>query len=62
MGYPGSMGSAQWTDLVMTDAVASPPDVASHYTEKLLLLPHSYYLNDYRQSAALEKEGTTRYG
>ena len=49
MGYPGSMGSARWTDLLITDRVASPPDLSAQYTEKLAFLPGTYYLNDFRR-------------
>ena len=47
MGYPGSMGSSVWTDMLISDAVASPPEWQAHYTEKLMYLPQSYYINDF---------------
>jgi len=49
MGYPGSMGSSTWTDVLVTDAIASPVEYQLHYTEKLLLLPFTYYLNDFQR-------------
>ena len=48
MGYPGSMGAAAWTDVLISDSIASPPEWQHHYTEKLMYIPYSYYINDFR--------------
>ena len=34
-------------DYFISDAKASPPEFAPHYTEKLVLLPDCYYVNDH---------------
>ena len=31
------MGSAKWTDVLVTDSLASPPEWQAHYSEKLML-------------------------
>ena len=49
MGFPGSMG-ADFIDYIVSDAWASPTRLAHIYHEKLLLMPHSYFCNDHRQS------------
>lgn len=46
LGYPGTTG-AGFMDYFISDAKASPPELASHYAEKLLLLPDCYYVNDH---------------
>jgi len=48
-GYAGTMGGAQHTAHI-TDRYSSPPDFASHYVEKLLYLPHAFFVNDHRQT------------
>jgi protein O-GlcNAc transferase len=39
--YPGTMG-APWIDYLLTDEVATPPEHAAHYSERLVYLPPSY--------------------
>nr|WP_294840869.1 tetratricopeptide repeat protein [uncultured Methylotenera sp.] len=54
LGFPGTMGeihhhnapSTPLFDYLLTDAFITPADAASHYAEKLTLLPHSYQPND----------------
>jgi protein O-GlcNAc transferase len=53
LGYPATTG-AGYIDYFMTDARASPPEFSSHYTEKLVLLPHCYYVNDHARYHAEE--------
>ena len=36
---------------IVTDNIASPAALRSYYSEKLLIMPHSYYVNDHRQTA-----------
>jgi protein O-GlcNAc transferase len=50
-GYAGTMGGAEHTAHV-TDRYSSPPDFASHYVEKLLYMPHAFFVNDHRQTYA----------
>ncbi len=49
MGYAGTMG-APFISGHVTDRVSSPPDFASHYLERLFILPHSFFSNDYAQT------------
>jgi protein O-GlcNAc transferase len=63
MGFAGSLG-ASFVDYLITDRVASPPEVLPLYTEKLAMMPHSFFVNDHMQSYPLEfcpKELVTRY-
>ena len=48
MGYPGPTGSPS-IHYTYLDGVVAPPAHAPHFTERLALLPHTYYLNDYRR-------------
>mmetsp|Transcript_5957 Transcript_5957/g.10760 ORF Transcript_5957/g.10760 Transcript_5957/m.10760 type:complete len:857 (-) Transcript_5957:849-3419(-) len=52
LGYPGTMG-ADFIDYLITDHVASPSEFAHLYTEKLARMPHSYFVNNYRQKYPL---------
>lgn len=45
IGYPGSMG-APFVDYLLSDAFVTPPSLAMHYSERLVLLPHTYYPNN----------------
>ena len=51
MGYPGPTG-ARNLQYTYVDAHAVPAVHASHFTERLVLMPHTYYLNDYADSHA----------
>ena len=48
-GYAGTMGGARHTAHV-TDRYSSPPDYAPHYVEKLLYMPHAFFVNDHKQT------------
>jgi predicted O-linked N-acetylglucosamine transferase (SPINDLY family) len=50
MGYPGILG-ADFIDYYIADRFVIPPEHASDYTEKLVLLPGCYYVNDRRKPA-----------
>ncbi|CAG9239697.1 Putative O-linked N-acetylglucosamine transferase (SPINDLY family) [Paraburkholderia tropica] len=52
LGYPGSLGAPRLADYLIGDATATPPVTASHYSETLALMPHSYQPNDHRRSSA----------
>ena len=49
MGYPGPSGAAS-IGYTYVDAHAVPPAHATHFSERLALLPHTYYLNYYARS------------
>lgn len=46
LGLPTSTGAA-FIDYFLADPVAVPPEHCHHYSERLLLLPHCYIVNDY---------------
>eukprot|EP01065_Artemidia_motanka_P044057 TRINITY_DN6214_c1_g1_i1.p1 TRINITY_DN6214_c1_g1~~TRINITY_DN6214_c1_g1_i1.p1 ORF type:complete len:924 (+),score=170.80 TRINITY_DN6214_c1_g1_i1:220-2772(+) len=63
MGFAGTLG-ADFIPYIITDPVASPEEHAHIYTEKMLYMPHSYFVNDCAQSypQCLEcGEDTVRY-
>lgn len=45
LGYPGTMG-APFIDYLVADRCVIPPEMRAHFTEKLLVLPHSFQPND----------------
>lgn len=51
MGFPGSSGS-QYHQYYVSDAIASPPELAHLFTERLAYMPHCYFVNDHAQSYA----------
>eukprot|EP01138_Halocafeteria_seosinensis_P000326 gb/GECG01000337.1/.p1 GENE.gb/GECG01000337.1/~~gb/GECG01000337.1/.p1 ORF type:complete len:1380 (+),score=163.53 gb/GECG01000337.1/:1-4140(+) len=50
MGFCGTMG-ADYIDYFIVDKTVVPSKLRKYYTEKLVYLPHSYFVNDHRQSA-----------
>lgn len=51
MGFCGTTG-ADYIDYLVTDKIASPPDIMDkYYSEKAIFMPNSYYLNDYQQTS-----------
>eukprot|EP00249_Psilotum_nudum_P025054 c29361_g1_i4 orf=3656-5656(+) len=48
MGFPGTTG-AKYIDYLVTDEFVSPTCFAHIYSEKLVHLPHCYFVNDYKQ-------------
>jgi predicted O-linked N-acetylglucosamine transferase (SPINDLY family) len=61
LGYPGSSG-ADFIDYLITDLVATPPEVAADYSEALLWLPHVFQPNDDQQAIAAEPMSRVRWG
>uniref|UniRef100_A0A7S1G9A1 protein O-GlcNAc transferase n=1 Tax=Bicosoecida sp. CB-2014 TaxID=1486930 RepID=A0A7S1G9A1_9STRA len=51
MGFPGSSG-ATYHQYFVTDRIASPPELAHLFTERLAYMPHCYFVNDHAQSYA----------
>jgi len=52
LGFSGSMADARWLQHQVTDRVASPPAVSRYHAEKLVFMPHSYFVTDQRQADA----------
>jgi protein O-GlcNAc transferase len=48
LGYPGTTG-ADFIDYLITDRIVTPEDHGPYYSEKLVLLPHCYQVNDHKQ-------------
>ncbi|TYG46842.1 hypothetical protein ES288_D11G289000v1 [Gossypium darwinii] len=48
MGFPGTTG-ADYIDYLVSDEFVSPLRYAHIYSEKLVHLPHCYFVNDYKQ-------------
>jgi len=49
MGFCGTLG-ADYVPYIISDAIASPLSLADDYTEKIVQMPHSYFVNDHAQS------------
>lgn len=51
MGYPATMG-ASYIPYILSDHTIIPDGFSKYYSEKILYMPHTYFVNDYRQSAS----------
>ena len=51
LGYPGTMG-APYMDYLIADRTLIPEGSRSHYSEKIIYLPHSYQVNDAKRRVA----------
>jgi predicted O-linked N-acetylglucosamine transferase (SPINDLY family) len=51
MGYPGTMG-ASYIDYIIGDRIVIPESERQHYSEKIVSLPNSYFVNDFRREVA----------
>jgi len=49
MGFCGTMG-ADYIDYMIADETVIPSQFRQYYTEKMIYMPHSYFLNDHKQS------------
>ncbi|MFH1603247.1 MAG: tetratricopeptide repeat protein [Pseudomonadota bacterium] len=61
LGYPASTGRGL-NDYAIVDRVVAPPEHARDYGEKLVWMPHSYQVNDYRQPIAEETPARAALG
>ena len=50
MGFCGSMG-ADYIDYIIADNTVIPPELRSFYSEKVIAMPHTYFVNDHKQSS-----------
>jgi len=50
LGFCGTMG-ADYIDYIIADNVVLPKELRVFYQEKVLAMPHSYFVNDHRQSS-----------
>jgi len=51
LGYPGTMG-VDFIDYVVTDPFLTPPGSERHYSERLVVMPASYQVNDRKRPVA----------
>ena len=58
LGYPGTMG-ASFIDYIIADKVVIPDELQHCYSEKLLLLPHTYQPND--NTREISVRGITKF-
>ena len=49
MGFPGTMG-ADYIEYLISDKITTPSIYTNYYSEKIIWMPHSYFVNDYLQS------------
>lgn len=61
LGFPGSSG-ADFMDYLISDGVVTPPDHEAYFSEKLVLLPHTYQVNDRFQKIAATPESRKSAG
>jgi len=54
LGYPGTTG-ADFIDYIIADKTIIPSKEAKYYSEKLILLPHSYEMTDNQQKISKRK-------
>jgi len=54
LGFPGTVGSGL-ADYFVTDHVATPAELSGAFAERLIVMPHSYQVNDFQQAIADEK-------
>lgn len=50
LGYCGTMG-ADYVDYMIADHTVIPREFQPYYTEKIIAMPHSYFVNDHRHSS-----------
>ncbi|XP_022719001.1 probable UDP-N-acetylglucosamine--peptide N-acetylglucosaminyltransferase SEC isoform X2 [Durio zibethinus] len=60
MGFPGTTG-ANYIDYLVTDEFVSPLCYSHIYSEKLVHLPHCYFVNDYKQKNRDVLDPTCQY-
>jgi predicted O-linked N-acetylglucosamine transferase (SPINDLY family) len=53
LGYPGTSG-AGYMDYLIADRTLIPEAQRTHYSEKILFMPHSYQINDSQRKIAAE--------
>ena len=60
LGFPGTLG-APWIDYIVADRVLIRPQDESHFSEKIIRLPHTYQANDDKRNAG-STQSRSAYG
>lgn len=55
LGFCGTLG-ADYMQYMIADDTLVPPECRRFYTENLLYMPHSYFVNDHKQARMTERE------
>jgi protein O-GlcNAc transferase len=50
MGFCGTLG-ADYVEYMIADECVIPPSLRPYYSEKIISMPHSYFVNDHKQRA-----------
>ena len=66
LGYCGTMG-ADYIEYMIADRTVIPNDFRRFYTEKIISMPHSYFVNDHKNSSrdvldAVDMPTRSKYG
>jgi predicted O-linked N-acetylglucosamine transferase (SPINDLY family) len=61
LGYPGTMG-ASYIDYLIADRIVIPDYQRQHYSESVVFLPDSYFVNDSRRAIAETKFSREQLG
>ncbi|MEX0959853.1 MAG: tetratricopeptide repeat protein [Burkholderiales bacterium] len=61
LGYPGSLG-ADWIDYAIVDHVVCPVDADTWWKERLVRLPHSYFITNNQERVDIEGFSRTALG
>lgn len=61
LGYPGTTG-AKFIDYFIADAITTPPEMDSMFSECLIRLPHSYQINDHKRPLPEDKTSRAEHG
>lgn len=48
LGFCGTLG-AEYMQYMIADETVVPPESRQFYTEKMMYMPHSYFVNDHKQ-------------
>jgi predicted O-linked N-acetylglucosamine transferase (SPINDLY family) len=61
LGFPGTSGAA-FIDYFVTDRVLTPPGHEAHFRESLIVMPHSYQVNDHDPPTAPREYRRSEFG
>jgi protein O-GlcNAc transferase len=51
MGFCGTLGAREYVEYLIADRTVVPAECERFYDERLVTLPHCYFVNDHRQSS-----------